>query len=1489
MNNLTYPKQVTKNNQFHYSNMGWMLSVVLFFLTVGVTSLQAQCLTVKKELLGVAVASSGIAGNIDVTYRITVINPVASSCPLVTGIGLTDQFGAAGNLGTTFVRIVNAPTASATGLSVATTIDPAFNGTTNNNMTNNDGFLFSDDSIVYRVTIELNPRASGAPVNLNNQAIVSYAVPLGGASASSNIVTIPNCWSNCQLACNNTVHVSVNSMCEAYILADMVLEGDYGSCINLGFFSVSLTYNGANVSMPLNKSYVGKKLTVSVKNIVCGNSCWGYLLVEDKIPPALNCKLRDTFRCNVNLNPSSFGFPVNAALVNQTVYPYIVTGIDACGTVRLTYHDSVVSYSCADTLASTVYRKWCATDEGGFTACCTDTIDIARGTLADITLPPHYDGQPGNLPALKCNGNWTKFANGNPDTTATGTGRPQGLLCGNIQFDFSDDTLRVCPGTFKLLRKWLIIDWCRPNNRVTYVQLIKVVDDVKPLVICPSTITINTNPSTCTGSYLLPVPLDLKPGTVIDSKIPYVIEECSGWTYEVKHRPATSPTNCTPDPSQPGTTQNITKLANGQYRVDNMPFGCNWIYYKICDGCGNCTECTFDIEVKDLTPPVAICQQRTVVSLTENGQATIPATVFDDHSLDNCEMGSFLARRMNPGPCGSTNAYTNTLTFCCADIASSPIRIILRVTDKAGNTAECMVDVMVQDKLPPRISCPRDTVVNCETDISNLAVFGTATATDNCSVNLTNRVENFLTACNTGDINRWFIATDAGGRKDSCFQKVIVRDINPFTGNDITWPADINLVGCKNATGVDVTGKPTYRNQDKCNQIVTNHEDLVFNYVEGVCYKILRKWTVIDWCTYDVNNPNSGRGVWYHTQVIKIVNNEKPTITSSCANRELCITDNCSVTAVLTASATDDCTNQDELLWSYSIDKLNDGSVDQTGNSRTLSTTLIEGKHKITWTVSDQCGNSTTCSYIITVVDCKAPTPYCNAGIVTVIMPSSREVTIWAKDFNVGSFDNCTEAAKLKYSFTSNVADSFKTIHCTDLDNGRADTFIVDIYVTDLRGNQDVCHTTLIVQDNQNVCPDKFGNTSSVAGLISGVNKTVLAGNVPVQFYTINSNSMQEKVTDQAGQYAFVDIAKNESYMVKPQLNTDMLNGVTTRDIVAIQKHILGKEFITNPYYLIAADVNKSGSITSRDISDIRKLILGLTTEFPNNNPSWNFVDAKYPITLENAFSYPSVININALTNAINDNNFVIVKTGDVTGEASTNHVQSTVSRSQKITGLESFNSDIEPGEEINIEFKLTENSEIEGMQFELRLAADVARFEGVFSDLLSIDENNYSISEGGKVLRLSWNDNNKRSYSAGSTILKFKLKGVSGGQINGQTLALDSHTIQNELYTTAENRSLRLLFRNSENAINPDYELFRNVPNPFTGKTTVYFKVPADQKVDVRIFDLSGKQVYWTPVLAHKGLNTEDVELQTETGGVLYYQLDADGFIATRKMVIIR
>jgi hypothetical protein len=51
-------------------------------------------------------------------------------------------------------------------------------------------------------------------------------------------------------------------------------------------------------------------------------------------------------------------------------------------------------------------------------------------------------------------------------------------------------------------------------------------------------------------------------------------------------------------------------------------------------------------------------------------------------------------------------------------------------------------------------------------------------------------------------------------------------------------------------------------------------------------------------------------------------------------------------------------------------------------------------------------------------------------------------------------------------------------------------------------------------------------------------------------------------------------------------------DGVTTADILRIQKHILGQELIRDPYELIAADVDQSGHISARDISLIRQLIL---------------------------------------------------------------------------------------------------------------------------------------------------------------------------------------------------------------------------------------------------------------------------------------------------------
>lgn len=137
----------------------------------------------------------------------------------------------------------------------------------------------------------------------------------------------------------------------------------------------------------------------------------------------------------------------------------------------LSYTDSIVKYNCTNLiLSSTLYRKWKAVDNGGYSHYCTDTFDLRKGTLADVKLPDHYDDLAGvgHQPKLSCDGTWTKFPNGYPDTSATGTGAPKGTYCGNIQFDYTDDTTTVCPGSYILFRRWLILDWCTGNRILLY-------------------------------------------------------------------------------------------------------------------------------------------------------------------------------------------------------------------------------------------------------------------------------------------------------------------------------------------------------------------------------------------------------------------------------------------------------------------------------------------------------------------------------------------------------------------------------------------------------------------------------------------------------------------------------------------------------------------------------------------------------------------------------------------------------------------------------------------------------------------------------------------------------------------------------------------------------------------------------------------------------------------------------------------------------------
>ncbi|MBL7808964.1 MAG: hypothetical protein JNN28_14175 [Saprospiraceae bacterium] len=97
--------------------------------------------------------------------------------------------------------------------------------------------------------------------------------------------------------------------------------------------------------------------------------------------------------------------------------------------------------------------------------------------------------------------------------------------------------------------------------------------------------------------------------------------------------------------------------------------------------------------------------------------------------------------------------------------------------------------------------------------------------------------------------------------------------------------------------------------------------------------------------------------------------------------------------------------------------------------------------------------------------------------------------------------------------------------------------------------------------------------------------------------------------TDSLGNYQFINVPAGGNYSIKPVHNINVLNGVTTYDLVLISKHILGLEPLGSAWKIIAGDVNQSGSVTTFDIVETRKLILGINPTFPANT-SWRFFPA---------------------------------------------------------------------------------------------------------------------------------------------------------------------------------------------------------------------------------------------------------------------------------------
>lgn len=389
---------------------------------------------------------------------------------------------------------------------------------------------------------------------------------------------------------------------------------------------------------------------------------------------------------------------------------------------------------------------------------------------------------------------------------------------------------------------------------------------------------------------------------------------------------------------------------------------------------------------------------------------------------------------------------------------------------------------------------------------------------------------------------------------------------------------------------------------------------------------------------------------------------------------------------------------------------------------------------------------------------------------------------------------------------------------------------------------------------------------------------------VEVSMENINNFSCGD-FTDNNGVYQTFICLTNPLY-VGPDLlslipDVEYLNpleGVDVGDLQRISKHILGIEPFESPFQIIAADANNSGSVTTFDIVELRKLTLGIYDVLPNNSsfryvpdycfednafynefydpPPFNqFVnpfDAKWtnpdepaaipPATNErsyggggavpNANSWMDHVSINPIGQIARNTtipwSFTGIKVGDVNCDAVLPFASEAPDKNFTTLG----HTPLITNQIFTLHIKASGSTPISAWQLGVDFAEDSLQIlqiqSGNTSETFSLENFGITNEEQGEFRALNFSENGTGQNLNGKTLFKLVIKALNPIPNIGQRFRLRNAILPEKFYTTGgeevENIGLYLEVVNGSNGLG----LTSNVGNVLKDISEDVFSVSA-------------------------------------------------------------
>lgn len=383
--------------------------------------------------------------------------------------------------------------------------------------------------------------------------------------------------------------------------------------------------------------------------------------------------------------------------------------------------------------------------------------------------------------------------------------------------------------------------------------------------------------------------------------------------------------------------------------------------------------------------------------------------------------------------------------------------------------------------------------------------------------------------------------------------------------------------------------------------------------------------------------------------------------------------------------------------------------------------------------------------------------------------------------------------------------------------------------------------------------------------------------------------------SDADGFFAAPDCRNNESYKLAACKNDNILCGVSAFDLVLLSQHILGIEYLSSTYLLIAADVNNSGSITTLDLIEIRKVILGLATNFPNNVPSWRFIACDYSFTtpaspwgeLDEAQLYDYSL-ANGYKPCFNG-----VKMGDMNCNADSEECF-----------LEEITEDFEvhigrlgtsPSGKHHFYIAADTVPRVAAFQFALRFDTSKLGFDTLLSgDLPYIDSDNFNFTETDDgLIRVAWFDEGGSHQTLSSTedVFGLAFDELDTGDNGLEGFTLDTTVMKPVIYFSDSTfEKIELVIdsggggggsQQSDNGLASNPQSIDEIqvmpqPNPFTDRLQLQLQLPEKGSMQMQILDATGKVMWQQAFDLGAGKHSLNIkEALHWPSGIYYYRVN--------------